>query len=310
MATAKAPNRIEGTEGKDVLTGTSGNDLIIGGAGADKLTGGAGADIFRFTDISDSYRTATKSFADLITDFNPSEDKVDIADLGFKGLGNGLNGTLAVRYNAETDRTYLKSFEADADGNRFEIGFKGNLLGSLNEGNVLFERLILGTDGNDRLTGTDANETFVGGLGRDVLTGNGGANVFRYDDLLDSYRNYSQADGNHGDRIKDFNVSADRIDVSALGFTGLGNGHDNTLDIVLNESGTRTYVKSRDLDADGNRFEIALHGDFIGQLSASNFVFASTSSTKLDASSAASVQTAELAPEVEVVGQAHHDAVA
>ncbi|UFH50682.1 hypothetical protein [Pseudomonas sp. KNUC1026] len=69
-------------------------------------------------------------------------------------------------------------------------------------------------------------------------------------------------------------------------------------------------MKSRDLDADGNRFEVALHGDFIGQLSASNFVFASTSSTKLDASSAASVQIAELAPEVEVVGQAHHDAVA
>ena len=105
---------VQGTAGNDILTGTSaseifygaagndtinagaGSDILVGGAGVDKLTGGTGADTFRFVAQSDSYRNATTSFDDTITDFDVTQDKIDLAGLGFTGLGNGRGGTLQV----------------------------------------------------------------------------------------------------------------------------------------------------------------------------------------------------------------------
>lgn len=270
-------HRIDGTDGKDVLVGTAGDDLIIGGAGADKLTGGDGHDTFRFEQVSDSYRDASKSYVDLITDFNPAQDSLDVTGLGFTGLGNGYGGTLAVQYNASTDRTYLKSYEANAEGQRFEVALAGNLVGKLDSSNVSFEHLILGTAGNDRLSGTDASEIIDGGAGADILSGGGGHDVFRFSNLLDSYRNYnlSKEEGNHGDLITDFNASTDRIDLSALGFTGLGNGRDGTLVVVVNDTGDKTYFKSREADANGNQFEFAMSGNHATDVTAANFIFAS-----------------------------------
>ncbi|PVZ19510.1 parallel beta-helix repeat (two copies) [Pseudomonas sp. URIL14HWK12:I9] len=275
-------HRIDGTDGKDVLVGTASDDLIIGGAGADKLTGGDGHDTFRFEQISDSYRDASTSYADLITDFDPAQDSLDLAGLGFSGLGNGYAGTLAVQYNASTDRTYLKSYEADAQGQRFEVALSGNLVGKLDSSNVSFEHLVLGTAGNDRLAGTSASEIIDGGAGADVLSGGGGHDVFRFSNLLDSYRNYglSKEEGNHGDLITDFDAGTDRVDLSALGFTGLGNGRDGTLVVVLNDTGDKTYFKSREADANGNQFEFAMSGNHTSDVTAANFIFAPVPATE------------------------------
>jgi hypothetical protein len=49
--------------------------------------------------------------------------------LGFAGLGDGTGDTLKVVYNADTHRTYVKNFEPDADGHRFEVAFLGDLSG-------------------------------------------------------------------------------------------------------------------------------------------------------------------------------------
>ncbi|UFH51105.1 M10 family metallopeptidase C-terminal domain-containing protein [Pseudomonas sp. KNUC1026] len=286
---------IVGGAGNDVINGVSGNDIIVGGAGADILTGGKGADVFRYEAITDSYRTATSSLSDTITDFNPSADKIDLAGLGFTGLGNGKNGTLQISYSAATDKTFVKSLDADASGNRFEIGLKGNLVSTLTASNFVFEHVITGTSGNDSLVGSDGAETFyglagndtivggggddiiVGGAGADTLTGGAGRDTFVYNSLQDSYRNYGANPVDQGDDITDFNVSSDKIDLSALGITGLGDGHGSTVQLVLNSAGTKTYLKSRDEDANGNRFELALDGNHMNDLTAGNFVFASPS---------------------------------
>lgn len=36
-------------------------------------------------------------------------------------------------------RTYLKSYEVDAQGRRFEIALDGNFVGQFNDGNLLFD---------------------------------------------------------------------------------------------------------------------------------------------------------------------------
>lgn len=286
---------LQGTAGKDTLIGGTGDDILVGAGAADKLTGGAGADTFHYNAVTDSYRTATASFADLITDFDISQDKIDLADLGFSGLGNGTAGTLNISYSTSTDRTYVKSLTADADGNRFELALSGNLLGKLDASHFVFERTIEGTAADDILSGTRGNDTLNGnagadridgadgadqingGAGADTLIGGAGADTFVYSSRLDSYRNYISSGAKQSDTITDFNVSQDRIDLSALGLRGLGDGSGNTIYLSLNADGSKTYVKTDAIDTTGNRFEIALEGNLLSSLTADNFVFSTAS---------------------------------
>ncbi|WLG82307.1 glycosyl hydrolase family 28-related protein [Pseudomonas cucumis] len=286
-----------GGAGNDTINGGAGGDILVGGAGIDKLTGGTGADTFRFTAQSDSYRNATTSFDDIITDFDVTQDKIDLAGLSFTGLGNGRGGTLQVSYSASSDRTYIKDYDADASGNRFELILSGNLVSTLTASNFIFNRVITGTSGSDLLLGSDSADTLLGlagndslnggagsdkldgGAGMDTLTGGAGADTFVFSNRLDSYRNYNTGGANLGDLITDFDISADKIDLSAMGFTGLGDGKNNTVYVVLNSADTKTYIKSLTADANGNRFEVALDGNYLNTLTSANFVFATSSPT-------------------------------
>jgi Ca2+-binding RTX toxin-like protein len=163
---------------------------------------------------------------------------------------------------------------------------------TLNETNLLFQQArLMGTEGDDRLQGNArseiiegfagddrlygalGNDVLVGGEGRDLLVGGGNNDVFRFDGLSDSYRTTTE---NHTDRLMDYTAGEDTIDLSALGFTRLGNGYDGTLDVVVNEAKNLTYLKSYEADAVGARFELSLVGDHSGYRDL-NIVFAEPS---------------------------------
>lgn len=72
-----------GGAGADVLMGGAGNDSLDGGTGFDLLTGGAGADTFIFA-LGES--GASGVARDLITDFTPGEDLIDLRALGLRGF--------------------------------------------------------------------------------------------------------------------------------------------------------------------------------------------------------------------------------
>lgn len=279
-----------GTGVAETLTGLGGVDVLEGGGGRDRLIGGAGADVFRFTAIDESFRTATTSAGDRIVDFDAGADRIDLSKLGFSGLGDGHNGTLAVQVNAEGSVTYLKSYDADASGQRFEIALSGDYAGQLTTTNVLFAPAqILGSSGSDVLTGSPVDEiirgragddhlfggggddVLVGGAGRDVLDGGSGMDRFLYTASSDSYRT-TQA--SFSDVIVDFEQYQDRIDVSKLGYTGFGDGTEHTLKISYNGAVDRTYLKDLVADAQGHRFEIAIQGDVEYDLSSGNVKFA------------------------------------
>lgn len=313
---SRSDELISGGAGKDRIDGGGGNDVIVGGAAADNLTGGSGSDVFRFTALSDSYRNATTSYSDRITDFNDATDRLDLTALGLTGLGSGHNGTVKVTYNASTDTTYLSSLDADAQGNRFQLALTGNHLATLGADN--FYSLTTGTPYNDQLVGTAADDTLVGNAGRDTLlgdagadrllggsggdtlTGGAGADTFVYTNVSDSLRNDASGSYAQRDLIVDFNSNAhDRIDLTALGFTGLGNGYDGTLKVVLNLAGDYTALKSLEPDADGNRFEILLTGNHLYDLTATNVLFANPDATQTD--------TSQPIPQVNVTGTAGAD---
>ncbi|MEX3776117.1 retention module-containing protein [Pseudomonas sp. MYb118] len=75
-------NVLVGGLGNDVLNGGGGDDLLIGGMGNNTLTGGAGADTFQWLQGNSGH--------DVVTDFNPGIDKLDLSQ-----LLQGENGTAA-----------------------------------------------------------------------------------------------------------------------------------------------------------------------------------------------------------------------
>ncbi|AZD71945.1 retention module-containing protein [Pseudomonas chlororaphis] len=66
-------NIITGGLGNDVLNGGGGDDLLIGGMGNNTLTGGSGSDTFQWQQGNSGH--------DLITDFTPGTDKLDLSQL-------------------------------------------------------------------------------------------------------------------------------------------------------------------------------------------------------------------------------------
>ncbi|MCL6703955.1 calcium-binding protein [Pseudomonas sp. T1.Ur] len=129
---------LKGLETDEILRGLAGDDVLQGNLGRDLLSGGAGHDVFKYTSVADSFRTAGTSSSDRILDFNPSEDRIDLSTLGFTGIGDGYDGTLAIRSNADHTRTYLKSFEANAEGQRFELLVDGDFVAQLDDSNLVF----------------------------------------------------------------------------------------------------------------------------------------------------------------------------
>lgn len=264
---------LQGGRGRDVLDGGAGNDLLDGGQAADRLTGGSGNDVFVYSRRQDSYASSAGDTHDRILDFDAAHDQLDLAALRLTGLGDGHKGTLLLSYNGGNDTTYLQSLDADADGYRFKIALSGDYQDSLTDANFFGRQagtsladtitavrasgaLLVGLGGNDTLIGGVGNDRLEGDAGADRLTGNEGRDTFVYKTLTDSYVNDASGTAEQ-DLLMDFHQGqGDRIDVSALGFTGIGNGHGTTLTWAYDDATGLATIESLDADAAGNRFSL------------------------------------------------------
>ncbi|MCM8636354.1 MAG: hypothetical protein NFW15_10475 [Candidatus Accumulibacter sp.] len=116
---------LNGGGGADRLLGGDGNDRLLGGTGNDSLTGGAGADRF----VLDQALSATSN-RDLLTDFLPGSDQIELSLAVFRALGGvpgGLSseqfwsGAGVTRAHDASDRliynTTTGDLYYDADGN-------------------------------------------------------------------------------------------------------------------------------------------------------------------------------------------------
>ncbi len=139
-------DRLNGTDGNDVIDAGDGNDRISGRDGDDTILGGAGNDRISGNDGDDTIDAGT------------GNDRVY--------AGDGDDTVIAGDGN---DRVY--GWDGDdtidgGDGNDYLSGGDGN-------------DTLLGGDGNDRLSGGDGDDILDGGTGNDRMSGGWG------DDIVD-----------------------------------------------------------------------------------------------------------------------------
>jgi hypothetical protein len=73
---------IEGNADNDTVFGGGGNDTILGGTGADAVDGGRGNDFLTGDAGLDVFHFANGYGADIVTDFTPGTDKLDLTGMG------------------------------------------------------------------------------------------------------------------------------------------------------------------------------------------------------------------------------------
>jgi Ca2+-binding RTX toxin-like protein len=224
-------NRLDGLGGADTLNGGAGNDTLRGGEGADSLFGGGGLDRLEGGPGDDLYRV-TEAGVTVVEGANAGTDLV-FSTVSFT-LGNHVENL-----------TLIGGATADGIGNT-----AANILLGNNAANLLD-----GGSGHDSLSGAGGNDTLVGGAGADTLAGGNGFDVFRY------------ALPTHGtDRVNDYLVAQDTIEISAAGFGGglvAGMAIDepdrfvaNTTGLATSAAGTGQFIYETDtltlwFDADG-----------------------------------------------------------
>jgi Ca2+-binding RTX toxin-like protein len=129
---------LNGNADNDTLDGGDGDDVLNGGAGVDVLTGGLGADTFVFTTAAQSGSGTTR---DLITDFTPGQDKIDVSAFDANTAASGVQdftflptagaavtaaGQLRYRHDTPNDLTYVEgNTNANTGTMEFQIALKG-----------------------------------------------------------------------------------------------------------------------------------------------------------------------------------------
>jgi Ca2+-binding RTX toxin-like protein len=120
-------DNLQGSNGRDRLEGGTGDDRLEGGTGKDTLMGGQGKDRFCFT-------RPRKSSLDLIKDFNPADDTIQVSRQGFsrelkRGKIKASQFVLGSRARDASDRfIYDKStgslfFDRDGIGGAGQVQF-------------------------------------------------------------------------------------------------------------------------------------------------------------------------------------------
>ncbi len=160
----------------DVIDGLDGDDLFIVYHGNDSLTGGAGDDRFVLAH--------TPGQTDTISDFNASDDLIDISSATIGSFSNLVmtDVTGGVEIDANGHKILLEGTYTANDVQQSWFVLSGGVV----VGDDIAETIdgggqadtLYGGDGNDTLSGNSGADTLLGGKGDDTLIGG------RDDDIL------------------------------------------------------------------------------------------------------------------------------
>jgi Ca2+-binding RTX toxin-like protein len=158
-----------GGTGDDILSGGNDNDVLVGGTGNDSLAGGAGDDMFRFN-LGDGQDTIGSD--DITgTDTVSFGGGISLSDLRLLKNGNDLVIKVG---NAGDQVTLLYWYSPTYTSYRMDrFTFADGTV--LTREELMAQKPVMGTEGNDTLAGIYDNDWFDGSAGNDNLSGGTGA---------------------------------------------------------------------------------------------------------------------------------------
>lgn len=246
---------LAGGAGGETLAGGQGDDVIMDGAGSDRMTGGAGADVFVL---------AGDGVSDVITDFDPGQDRLDLSEWAF--LRNA--GQLTIQQTAwgvsiAFASEYLRIETADGrplapevlrgasllDGDRLLPGWTIETFERIDRATggaeadsmtgTMARDLMSGGAGNDTLLSMAGDDELDGGAGADLMNGGPGSDLYKVDDLGDRVVESRRWDGHDAvESSVDFWLARAHVeDLTLIGATdirGVGNGLEN---VIIGNSG-------------------------------------------------------------------------
>ncbi|MDE0538214.1 MAG: calcium-binding protein [Rhodospirillales bacterium] len=280
-----------GDAGDDTIDGGLGDDHIMGGTGNDTLTGGAGADVFLFVENSGN---------DTITDFNVSEDMIDLsllqttiafADLTITDLSDNsgvtvthsaLGGTITLTGVSASELTAAHfNLPTTPPSTEYDTGEGAHIVRAPDpwegtEDADFFvddagDTTIRVKGGNDMVLAGEGDDTIDGGAGNDMLFGEEGDDTIHGGAGDDTLYGGSGADafvfkaGHGNDTIHDFTDGEDTIRIDTVGLTGVTGFADLS---IADDNGTAVI----DLSGQGGG-TIRLEGVSVDDLDASDFAF-------------------------------------
>ena len=251
--TSALAQRVDGSNGRDVLFGGSGNDTLTGkngdddlngGAGNDILIGGAGDDLLRGGKGLDTFRYDARVFgSDTIADFLIGPDKLDLRGLGVTDTATlasyvaqvGSDTVITTVFNGTTEKITLTGISAATLlANPLNFVFDSSTQPLRVDGSSGRD-VLFGGNGNDTLTGNNGNDDLNGGAGNDTLIGGAGDDLLRGGKGLDTFRYDARIFGS--DTIADFLIGPDKLDLR-----GLGVSDTDTLANYVSQVGSDTVI--------------------------------------------------------------------
>ena len=268
-----AANTLTGGKLNDTLSGGDGNDVLTGGASADNLNGGTGLDTLVINAVvgtsSDSGRAILTGVnndkgQDTLTSFSLTEDTIKVIATNVASFVHGTDTSIGAGTGAEVSgnrasfstATGLIELNQTTNDNWADVGDIAISFATpsvaLTEANfeARLQYQLTGTAGSNTLTGGKLSDILTGGAGADNLSGGLGADTLVFNAGLDKFV-FSKALGSTNiDKITDFVVADDTIQLENSIFTKFGT-------TTLGAIGSTTFTKSTTgLAADSNDYII------------------------------------------------------
>lgn len=247
--TAQGSGSLFGTTRDDVLVATGGDTLVSGGIGDDILQDGQGTDTLTGGAGADDFLLVNDASTDVITDFTPGEDRLDLtalpglfdpedlrvlpyaggAELRYReeitivlsASGNALSRDQILEALILTDRLTLDEAAGQIIGSLAADAFVGSDASESFDGSAGNDNLrgeggndtLMGNGGDDSLSGGFDEDMLHGGDGNDVITGDAGFDTIFGDGGGDFLNGGGQADLLHGGDGNDRILGEDGFDV-------------------------------------------------------------------------------------------------
>lgn len=268
-----------------IIDFSSGNDLIdLRGAQVDgTIYGGVGNDTFMVDGTSFDLVEMASAGTDLVKSTVNFELGANFESLQLLGAGD-IDGTGNILANTLTGNAGANRLHGSSGSDKLYGGAGDDwLFGETGNDSVfggMGSDVLSGGAGNDVLTGDTGEDRLIGGVGRDVLTGDTGVSG-GYDDVFVFQKTTDSANSALSDRIADFHIGEDKIDLSAIdarSATAANDAHTFITTAFTNVAGQlrlqtsagNTYVLG-DVTGDGAAdFRIILTGNLA--LTAADFI--------------------------------------